>query len=98
MVPIQRRPGGRGLCRAGFLYRDSYGSGQAGRRRVLDEGEAVRNALKISAVINTRNEESRIANAISSVVGWVDEVVVVDMCSEDRTVEIARSMGAQILE
>jgi len=50
----------------------------------------------ISAVINTRNEQERIADAIRSVLRWVDEVVVVDMQSEDATVDIARALGALV--
>jgi glycosyltransferase involved in cell wall biosynthesis len=49
---------------------------------------------KISAVIVTLNEESNIKQAILSVKPWVDEIVVVDMMSDDRTVELARSLGA----
>lgn len=50
----------------------------------------------ISAVINTRNEEANIGNAIRSVRTWVNEVIVMDMESEDETVEIARSLGARV--
>ncbi len=49
---------------------------------------------RISAVINTLNEEADLANALSSVKPWVDEIVVVDMQSTDRTLEIAREFGA----
>ena len=45
---------------------------------------------RISAVINTLNEEKNLPAALRSVYSWVDEIVVVDMHSEDRTVEIAR--------
>jgi len=44
---------------------------------------------KISAVINTRNEERNLRECLETV-RWCDEIVVVDMESEDRTVEIAR--------
>jgi glycosyltransferase involved in cell wall biosynthesis len=50
--------------------------------------------VKISAVIITLNEERNIADAIGSV-DWADEVVVVDSGSEDRTREIAESLGAR---
>lgn len=50
----------------------------------------------ISVVINTLNEEENIARAISSVKDWADEIVVVDMHSEDKTVGIARGLGAKI--
>lgn len=45
--------------------------------------------IGISAVINTFNEEQNIARAIASV-KWVDEIVVCDMHSDDKTVEIAK--------
>jgi glycosyltransferase involved in cell wall biosynthesis len=51
--------------------------------------------VKISAVINTFNEESNIERAINSV-NWVDEIVVVDMQSDDKTVQIAKKLGAKI--
>jgi (heptosyl)LPS beta-1,4-glucosyltransferase len=53
-------------------------------------------APKISVVINTLNEEKNLSIALRSVQPWVDEIVVVDMYSSDRTVEIARSFGAQV--
>lgn len=51
---------------------------------------------KISVVINTLNEEKYISTAIKSV-EWADEVLVCDMHSVDKTVEIAKSLGAKIL-
>ena len=52
--------------------------------------------MKISAVIITLNEEKNIADAIRSL-AWVDEVLVIDSGSTDKTPEIARSLGAKIL-
>jgi glycosyltransferase involved in cell wall biosynthesis len=51
---------------------------------------------RISAVVNTLNEEKNLAYALRSLTTWVDEVVVVDMHSDDRTVEIAREHGARV--
>ncbi len=45
--------------------------------------------MSLSVVIITKNEEKNIAACLESV-RWADELVVVDACSEDRTVEIAR--------
>lgn len=45
--------------------------------------------VSISAVINTRNEEDNIGNCLKTL-GWCDEIIVVDMESEDRTLDIAR--------
>lgn len=53
-------------------------------------------APRISVVINTLNEEKNLPFALRSVQSWVDEIIVVDMYSTDRTVEIARQFGAQI--
>lgn len=50
---------------------------------------------KISVVINTLNEEANIERAISSV-KWADEIVLCDMYSDDKTVLIAKRLGAQI--
>jgi glycosyltransferase involved in cell wall biosynthesis len=52
---------------------------------------------KISLVINTLNEGFNIADCISSASKWVDEVIVCDMHSDDRTVEIAKSFQAKIV-
>jgi len=53
--------------------------------------------LKLSVVILTKNEETRIADCIKSVIDWADEVIVVDDESSDRTVEIAKNLGAKVL-
>lgn len=50
----------------------------------------------ISLVINTKNEERNIKDCIISMKHAVDEIVVTDMHSTDRTVEIARNLGANI--
>ena len=54
--------------------------------------------LPISAFIIARDEADRIARAIRSVTGWVDEVIVVDSGSRDDTREIARRLGATVVE
>lgn len=51
---------------------------------------------KISVLINTLNEEQNLPYALRSVKPWADEIVVVDMYSDDRTVEIARDFGAKV--
>ncbi|MCW3074110.1 MAG: glycosyl transferase family protein [Flaviaesturariibacter sp.] len=51
---------------------------------------------KISLVINTKNEEAFIEDCILSAKNIVDEIVVVDMHSTDKTVEIAKGLGAVI--
>ncbi len=51
---------------------------------------------KISAYILSYNEAEKIEAAVSSVL-WADEVVVVDSFSTDRTAEIARALGARVV-
>ncbi len=51
----------------------------------------------ITVVINTLNEEANIADCLDSVMGLADEIVVCDMHSKDRTLEIARLKGARIV-
>jgi glycosyltransferase involved in cell wall biosynthesis len=50
----------------------------------------------ITVVLNTWNEEANLPNALQSVRSWADEIVVVDMHSQDRTREIAESFGAKV--
>lgn len=51
---------------------------------------------KISVVINTFNEAENLARAIKSV-AWADEIIVCDMFSSDRTVEVAKKSGAKVV-
>lgn len=50
----------------------------------------------ISVAINTLNEEQNLAHALRSVRPWVEQIVVVDMHSQDRTREIAARHGAEV--
>jgi glycosyltransferase involved in cell wall biosynthesis len=51
---------------------------------------------RISVVIGTLNEERNLPFALRSVRPWVDEIVVVDMHSDDKTVDIACEYGARV--
>ena len=51
---------------------------------------------KVSVLINTLNEEKNLGNCLESVSSWADEIIVVDMYSDDRTVEIAKRYGANV--
>jgi glycosyltransferase involved in cell wall biosynthesis len=53
--------------------------------------------MKISVVIPCFNEENGIRSVIESMPAYVDEIVVVDNNSTDRTGEIARSLGAVVV-
>ncbi len=52
----------------------------------------------ISLAVLARNEENWLANCIKSALPVVDEVVVLDTGSEDRTIEIAKENGARVFE
>ena len=52
----------------------------------------------VSLVIPARNEERCIAEAIERSIPFVDEIVVVDGHSVDRTVEIAEQYGVRIVK
>ncbi len=51
---------------------------------------------KLSLCMIARNEEGYIGDALKSVQGLVDEIIVVDTGSADRTVEIAKENGAKV--
>lgn len=48
-------------------------------------------SVPVSVIIHTLNEEINLPYALESVVGWADEVFVVDSCSHDATLQIAKS-------
>ncbi len=50
----------------------------------------------LSLCVIVKNEEEFIAQCLTSVKDFVDEIIVVDTGSEDRTAEIAREYGAKI--
>ena len=53
--------------------------------------------MKITATMITLNEERNIARAIESL-RCSDEILIVDSGSVDRTVELARKLGARVIE
>ena len=52
----------------------------------------------ISACMIVKNEEKFLPGCLESIKGLVDEIIVVDTGSTDRTMEIARQYGAKIYE
>ncbi len=51
----------------------------------------------ISVTMASYNNEDSIADTLNSVKGWVDEIIVVDGTSSDKTAEIAKKMGARVM-
>ena len=52
---------------------------------------------KITATIITRNEEANIERCLNSI-DWVDEIVVVDSFSTDKTIEICEKYKCKIIQ
>lgn len=53
---------------------------------------------RIGVVIPALNEEQAISRVIADIPDWVDEIVVVDNGSSDRTAEIAQQCGAVVVQ
>lgn len=54
--------------------------------------------VKISAIIITQNEERNIGRCLDSLRSVVDEIVVIDSYSNDRTCDIALEKGARVVK
>jgi len=52
--------------------------------------------MQLSFCIIVKNEEQNLPRCLASVQDFVDEMIVLDTGSSDRTIEIAQSFGAQI--
>jgi Glycosyl transferase family 2./Tetratricopeptide repeat. len=64
-----------------------------------DDEESIKNNKMLSTLslcLITKDEEKNIARCINSVKDIVDEIVVVDTGSKDKTVEIAKSFGEKV--
>lgn len=51
--------------------------------------------MKLSAIIITKNEEKNIRSCIENL-SFADEIIVVDNESQDKTISMAQSLGAQV--
>jgi len=54
--------------------------------------------IPIAVIIIAQNEEANIEQCVISVAGWAKQVFVVDAFSTDRTAELARARGAQVVQ
>lgn len=60
--------------------------------------KALNKKITISAALATYNEENNIVDCIESLKKVVGEIVVVDGKSTDRTAELAKKLGARVIE
>lgn len=51
----------------------------------------------ITAIVHTREEQKNIRACLEPLAGNVEQIIVCDMHSTDRTIEIAREMGAEVM-
>jgi glycosyltransferase involved in cell wall biosynthesis len=54
--------------------------------------------LPITLCVSVRNAADQLRECVESCREWVSEVVVVDMESDDDTVDVARTLGARVVE
>jgi len=52
--------------------------------------------MGISVSMITYNEELKLEKTLKSIYKWVDEIIIVDSYSTDRTIEIAKKYGAKV--
>ena len=66
--------------------------------RKLKPTKKTKSKLKISACYMVKNEENNLPRSLESVKPAVDEIIVVDTGSTDRTIDIAESYGARVIQ
>ena len=54
--------------------------------------------MDVTVLILTLNEEINLPYALESVKNWANQIIVVDSFSTDKTVEIAKSFGAEVYQ
>lgn len=57
----------------------------------------MRNKARIAVVVPARNEEHSVGSVLAEIPPWVDEIVVCDNGSTDRTADVAREHGARVV-
>ncbi len=68
------------------------------RARAVAERARPATGMKLSLCMIVRDEEEMLPRCLEAVAPAVDEIVIVDTGSQDRTIEIARSFGARVFE
>ncbi|MBU4202341.1 MAG: glycosyltransferase [Candidatus Altiarchaeota archaeon] len=57
----------------------------------------MKNNERISVIIPTLNEEKNLPKVLEKLPDYVDEVLIVDGHSKDKTVEVAKKFGARVV-
>jgi glycosyltransferase involved in cell wall biosynthesis/Tfp pilus assembly protein PilF len=73
-------------------------TGLEARARKIAQAAAPASGLRLSLCMIVRDEEEMLPRCLAAVAGAVDEIIVVDTGSQDRTIEIAREFGARVIE
>jgi len=58
----------------------------------------MRQSQHCTVIIPALNEERSIAQVIAEIPDWIDRILVADNGSTDRTAEVAKAAGAEIVE
>jgi tetratricopeptide (TPR) repeat protein len=72
--------------------------GLAARARALSHRARPAEGMTLSLCMIVRDEEEMLPRCLAAVAPAVDEIVIVDTGSTDRTIEIAREYGAKVIE
>jgi glycosyltransferase involved in cell wall biosynthesis len=54
--------------------------------------------IPIAVIVIAKDEEPNIEQCLTSVGGWAEQIFVVDSFSTDRTPELARACGAEVVQ
>ncbi|PIR88020.1 MAG: glycosyltransferase family 2 protein, partial [Candidatus Harrisonbacteria bacterium CG10_big_fil_rev_8_21_14_0_10_45_28] len=54
--------------------------------------------ISISVIILTYNEELNLENCLKNIADWVNEIIIVDSFSSDKTLEIAKKYTSKIVK
>jgi glycosyltransferase involved in cell wall biosynthesis len=64
----------------------------------MSEEKIIGSLVPLSVIIPTRNEERNLRPTLESVKNWADQIVVFDSFSNDRTLEITREFGVDVVQ
>lgn len=64
--------------------------------KYLNDQTEINNRPSLSACMIVKNEEKFLAQCLTSIKNAVDEIIIVDTGSTDKTIEIAQSFGAKV--